>query len=61
MGNPLRSILTVGQRADITQSESLVADYEPAVVIADRGYDADKFIDLLVSQETKIVIPAKKS
>ena len=30
LGNPLRIILTVGQRADITQAETLIADYDRA-------------------------------
>lgn len=61
MGNPLRIILTVGQRADITQAEALLIDYETSAVLADRGYDADRFINLLVDAEVEVVIPAKKS
>ena len=61
LGNPLRVILTVGQRADITQAEELVADYETNAVLADRGYDADSFIDSLVLAGVEVVIPAKKN
>lgn len=61
LGNPLRIILTVGQRADITQAEALVAGYETSAVLADRGYDADKFIDLLREQAIEVVIPAKSN
>ena len=61
LGNPLRIILTVGQRADITQAEALLLDYEPNAVLADRGYDADWLIDLLVNAEVEVVIPVKKS
>lgn len=61
MGNPLRIILTVGQRADITQAEALLLDYEPNAVLADRGYDADRLINLLVDADIDVVIPAKKS
>lgn len=57
----MRIILTVGQRADITQAESLLLDYEPNAVLADRGYDADGLIDLLVDADVEVVIPAKKS
>lgn len=60
-GNPLRIILTVGQRADCTQAESLVADYEPGAVLADRGYDTDAFVDLLDGRQIEVVIPAKKN
>ena len=61
LGNPLRVILTVGQRADCTQAESLVADYEPGAVLADRGYDTDAFVDLLGGRQIEVVIPAKKN
>ena len=53
--------MTIGQRADITQAEALVADYEPTAVLADRGYDADKFIDWLGDQAIEVVIPAKSN
>lgn len=61
LGNPLRILLTVGQRADITQAESLLADYETDAVVADRGYDADGLIDLLQQAGIEVVIPAKKN
>lgn len=61
LGNPLRIILSVGQRADITQAESLLAGYETNAVLADRGYDADALLDWLVQTHTQIVIPAKKN
>ncbi len=47
LGNPLRIILSVGQRADITQAESLLTGYETDAVLADRGYDANELIDWL--------------
>ena len=61
LGNPLRIILTVGQRADSTQAEALLLDYEPTAVLADRGYDTDRLLDLLVDAEVEVVIPAKKN
>ena len=61
LGNPLRIILSVGQRADITQAEALLADYETAAVLADRGYDADALIDSLREADVEVVIPAKKN
>ena len=36
--NPLRFLLTGGQRHDITQAEDLIAGYEFERVIADRSY-----------------------
>jgi putative transposase len=61
LGNPLRLILSVGQRADITQAESLLIGYETDAVIADRGYDADKLLDWLEELGIEAVIPAKKN
>ena len=61
LGNPLRIILTVGERADITQAEALLVDYQTDAVLADRGYDANSLIDALQRAKVEIVIPAKKS
>lgn len=61
LGNPLRIIVTVGQRTDITEAEDLLADYETDAVLADRGYDADALIDLLQQADIEVVIPAKKN
>ena len=61
LGNPLRIILTVGQRADITQAEDLIADYEMDALLADRGYDADFLVNSLVLAGVEVVIPSKKN
>ncbi|GAB3545526.1 hypothetical protein GCM10027577_17780 [Spirosoma fluminis] len=61
LGNPLRLIITVGQRADITQAESLLADYKTGAVSADRGYDADSLIGLLQKAAVEVVLPSKKN
>ena len=61
LGNPLRIILTVGERADITQTAALLADYQTDAVLADRGYDANSLLDSLQQADVEIVIPAKKS
>ena len=61
LGNPLRIILTEGQRADITQAADLVAGYQTNALLADRGYDADSFIELLQKDQIEVVIPPKKN
>ncbi|GAB3794987.1 hypothetical protein GCM10028819_10270 [Spirosoma humi] len=61
LGNPLRLILTVGQRADITQAQDLIADYELAALLADRGYDADSLMESLVLAGVEVVVPSKKN
>ena len=57
----MRIILTVGQRADITQAEGLIADYETDALLADRGYDADFLVSSLISAGIEVVIPSKKN
>ena len=59
MGNAIRFILTGGERHDITQAEKLIENLFPDYVIADKGYDSDKFVLLLKKRETQIVIPSK--
>ena len=57
----MRIILTVGQRADITQAEGLFAGYQTDAVLADRGYDADSLVGLLQKASIEVVVPSKKS
>jgi len=58
LGNPLRFILSAGQRHDITQAEALVVDLKFERLIADKGYDADEFINLIIAEyEAEVVIP----
>lgn len=61
MGNPLALSLTGGQVHDITQAETLTADIEPAALLADKGYDADRFIESLEARAIKPVIPPKSN
>ena len=49
LGNPLRLILTGGQVHDITQAEVLLGLFQPAALLADKGYDADHFADSLIA------------
>jgi len=38
LGNPLKFILTPGQRNDIAQGETLIKGLQDTTVIADKGY-----------------------
>ena len=58
---PRRFVLTPGQRADITQAETLLTGETPACVLADKGYDSDALLALIVSLEAAAVIPAKRN
>src|SRR5581483_2816105 len=47
LGNPLKFILTPGQRNDITQAHALVKDARGIPLIADTAYDANHFVDAI--------------
>lgn len=57
LGNPLRFILTAGQRHDITQAQHLLQGYAGEHVIADRGYAADHFVQWIIEHAAEPVIP----
>ncbi len=59
LGNPLRLRLTGGERHDMTQAVALIDGYDCAYVLADRGYDADGFVEFILSQQAIPVIPPK--
>ena len=59
LGNAIRFILTGGQRNDITQAQALIENLFPEYVLADKGYDADKFVLLLKKRNSKVVIPSR--
>lgn len=59
LGNPLRFLLTAGQRHEITQAKTLLDDLEFEQVIADMAYDADDFLDFIAAQGAQPVIPAR--
>jgi len=61
LGNPLRFLLTGGQRHDITQAEALIAGYEFERVIADKSYDAEDFLLFIAEKEAEAVIPPRKN
>ena len=52
-----RSSLTAGQH-DVTQAEPLLEDLAPEA-IADKGYDADAFVERLQARDITPVIPPK--
>ena len=57
LGNPVRFSLTAGQVGDLTQAESLLEGLAPGAVIADKGYDSDKFVAKVGSIGAEVVIP----
>lgn len=61
LGNPLRLILTAGQRHDSPLAEALIEDYAPQALIADKGYDSDALIQAVTAKGIAAVIPPKKN
>ena len=61
MGNPLALSLTGGQVHVITQAETLAAEIETGALLADKGYDDDRFIESLEMRAIKPVIPPKSN
>ena len=62
LGNPLTFRLTAAQEADITQAHALLASIDPpAAVIADKGYDADAFVQAIADLGAHALIPPRRN
>jgi transposase len=61
LGHPVELTLSAAQESDIAQAEGLLADHEPAVVIADKGYDSAALVAEVVSRGAAAVIPPRKN
>ena len=60
-GNPVRIFVTAGTTADCTVGEDLIKGIDALALLADRGYDVNKLIELARSIGMEIVIPPKKN
>ena len=58
LGNPLRILLTAGQRHEATQARALIEGFAADHVIGDTGFDSDAFRAALESQGSEAVIPS---
>ena len=61
LGNPLRYILTAGHRHDISQAERLIDGERSEYVIADRGYDSDRFRQSIANSGAVAMIPSRSN
>jgi putative transposase len=61
LGNPLRFILTPGQVHDSKQSEALIEGFDFDKLLADKGYDSDRFRLVIAAAGAKAVIPSNGS
>lgn len=53
-------LLTAANESDIAQAETLLADHEPEVVIADKGYDKKALVEAIEARGAQAVIPTQK-
>jgi transposase len=60
-GLPVRLMLTAGQAHDINAAPHLLAGLKCRHVVADRGYDADAFLELIRASGAKAHIPSTRS
>lgn len=60
LGNPVRFLLTPGQRSDFTQASALLSGAASEAVVADKGYDADWLIREIELLGAEVVIPSKR-
>lgn len=59
LGNPLKFILTAGQRNDITQAKALSMDICGIPLVADRAYDSNEFVMDLENRKCTPIIPRR--
>lgn len=58
-GNPIRSILTGGQVADITPGTASVEVIPTGAVIADQGYDSDASVQIIEATGAQAILPPR--
>lgn len=61
LGNPVRFILTGGERNDITQAPALIEGLPASFVLADKAYDADPFRQDIAALGAQAVIPLNRT
>jgi len=61
LGNPLRVLLSSGNKNDICLAQDLLEPFtlNNKLIIADKGYDSDKFIKWIKERGGAIVIPSR--
>ena len=60
-GNPIRLILTGGERNDITQIEPLLSGLRACFVLADKGYDGAHAIQAIARTGATPVVPRRST
>lgn len=61
LGNPLKFILTAGNKSDITKAAELIQFVYDTKILGDKGYDSDKFIETIENQRSQAIIPPRRN
>ena len=61
LGNLVGFILTQGQASEYEQAKAMMAGFQAHFVLADKGYDANEFIETIQSNGAVAVMPARKN
>ena len=61
LGNPLRFLLSGGNLNDICMAQELLEPFDLTgkLVLADKGYDSDKFVKWVEERGGSVVIPSR--
>ena len=61
LGNPLHFLLSSGNRNDICVAQALLESFDlnGKLILADKGYDSDKFVRWLEERGAIVVIPSR--
>jgi transposase len=59
LGNPVELMLTPGQAHDLACAQPLIDNADPQALIGDKGYDADRFVEILAERRITPIIPPK--
>jgi transposase len=60
-GHPLEIRLGPGEEHDINHAQELLGSHEPDSVIADKGYDSDRFVATIRQRGAEAVIPPRSN
>jgi len=61
LGNPIKFVITAGQRSDYTKAYDLIESQEMSALIADKGYDANFIVEYAESVKADVVVPSRKN
>ena len=61
LGLPIRFILTSGQSSEICQAPKLIQGITGANILGDKAFDSNEFINQIISQNCKAVIPPRSN